>query len=427
MMDKGDVNIWYGIPPKALRALAEAVHALAEGLESSQIDLSNFEPQLAEQVKIYKELSTELETYGRQEAAYGQAAALLIEGKLEEAEQLIASDFEASAKQQAYKGYIYGKTKELLLKYQEAAKGYKHAVNTDGKNSTYHLYYANNENTLARYDEAIRHYEIALGIDTVSNGNEERIATLFNDLGEVWHSKGAYDKAIGYYERALPSGLKALGDQHPDVAVRYNNLGLAWHSKEAYGKAIGYYEKCQAIWELFFQPTHPYQQNTAQLLAMAANGEGTELFNNKQYQEALVYFQKALENAQKAQEVTLALYSIRNIGAAQQQLQQYEKGLEELNMGLELAAQLHQEVDRAVQEQLTSEQRNDPEIQAEIAVMKNMETVRLMRYHKVSCLKGLGRDKEADALAEQLWQEAVEADDTPLLEDLRGQGYDFGG
>lgn len=155
VMAKGDVNIWYGIPPKTLRVLAAQ-------LEKNKTDLGNFEVRLADQVKKYEELKTELETYASKEEIYQKAETLLAEGKLEEAEKLIESDYLASKKRQAYKGYVFGKTKELLLKYEEAALGYRDAVFLDKANTTYLLYYAHNEYTLAHYDEAIKHFEIAL-------------------------------------------------------------------------------------------------------------------------------------------------------------------------------------------------------------------------------------------------------------------------
>jgi tetratricopeptide (TPR) repeat protein len=179
VMASGDVNIWYGISPKALRALAAQ-------LEKNKTDLTQFETQLEEQVKRYEELKTELATYGSQEEIYRQAEALLEEGKLEEAEQLIEADFDASMKRQAYKGYIYGTTKALLLKYEEAAKGYLNAVQNDEGNSSYHLYYADNEKDLAHYDEAIKHYELALGIDSLKSENEKNVVSLLNKIGLSW-------------------------------------------------------------------------------------------------------------------------------------------------------------------------------------------------------------------------------------------------
>jgi hypothetical protein len=51
--------------------------------------------------------------------------------------------------------------------------------------------------------------------------------------------------------------------------------------------------------------------------------------------------------------------------------------------------------------------------------------IRHMKYHKVGCLKGLKRDKEADTLARQLWEECVKEGDTRNIEDLKKEGYDF--
>ncbi|HOY19462.1 MAG TPA: tetratricopeptide repeat protein [Haliscomenobacter sp.] len=684
VMAKGDVNIWYGIPPKALRALALQ-------LEKNKTDLSNFETKLSDQVKKYEELKTELETYGGKEEIYRKAEVLLAEGKLEEAEQLIETDYRASKKRQAYKGYVFGKAKELLQKYDEAAEGYRDAVFMDNSNSTYHLHYGYNEEVLAHYDEAIKHYEIALSIDSLKSGNESRTATLmtnlgtareskgeynkaieyfekalqiflktfgenhpnvatnynnlgaaweskgeyskaieyyekalqinvkasgenhpdlainynnlagawatkgeydkaieyfekalqiflkafgenhpnvatnhnnlgavwtlkgrydkaidyydkalqthvkalgedhpdvardYNNLGLVWTSKGEYDKAIGYFEKALKIGVKALGEDHPDVARDYNNLGGAWFSKKEYDKcigyfekalkidvkalgedhpnvareytnlggawkekeeydkcieyfekalqiflkafgenhpdvaknynnlggawsskreydkairyyekalqidlkalgedhpnvatryhnlgkvwslkgeydkAIGYYEKCQAIFDPFLPLTHPNQRITAQNLSSAANYRGMQLFSEKNYQEALTYFQKAFKNAQKASDDAFSLTCLNNMGSMQKHLKQYAEGLQSLDTGLQKAAE-----------------------------MKDLAIMRRMQYHKVGCLKGLNRNKEADALAKQLWQEGIESNDTRLLEDLRKEGYDFG-
>jgi tetratricopeptide (TPR) repeat protein len=57
-----------------------------------------------------------------------------------------------------------------------------------------------------------------LSIDTLSNDNDEKtvfVPFLFQLLGEAWTYKGEYDKAIGYYEKALQINLKVWGEQHP--------------------------------------------------------------------------------------------------------------------------------------------------------------------------------------------------------------------
>ena len=142
-----------------------------------------------------------------------------------------------------------------------------------------------------------------------------------------------------------------------------------------------------------------------------------QLSGKKEYTEALGYFQKALQNAQKAGDDALLLTCLNNIGSMQKFLKQYEGGLQSLDAGLQKSAQRNREIDQANKGQLTPQVLDNPEVQA---------TLRQMQYHKIGCLKGLKRKKEAKVLAKQLWKESIKANDTRLLEDLKKEGYDFG-
>ena len=43
--------------------------------------------------------------------------------------------------------------------------------------------------------------------------------TVWNNLGSAWYNLGQHEKAIEYYEKALASGLKTYGKEHPHVAT----------------------------------------------------------------------------------------------------------------------------------------------------------------------------------------------------------------
>jgi len=64
-----------------------------------------------------------------------------------------------------------------------------------------------------------------------------------NEAGLMANTLGRFDTAIKYFDSALVVDLKTYGPDHPDVATLWNNLGGAWHTKGEYGKAIEYYEK----------------------------------------------------------------------------------------------------------------------------------------------------------------------------------------
>ena len=278
---KGDVNIWYGIPPKALRALATQ-------LEKNKNDLSDFEAKLADQVKKYEELKIELGTYGLEEAVYPQVEILLEEGKLEEAEKLIESDYQISKKRQAYKAFIFGKTKSLLLKYEEAASGYRDAVLLDNDNLDYHFIYACNENQLARVDEAIKHYQIALNLNHEEPIDTFKEVILLNNLGTAWSEKGEFKKALTYFEKVQEIARIAFGEQHFMLTTTYNNLGETWSSMEEYDKAIEYFEKALELDLLKFD------ENKANI-AISYNNLGGALFAKGEYDKAIEYLEKSLE------------------------------------------------------------------------------------------------------------------------------------
>ncbi|NKB61359.1 MAG: tetratricopeptide repeat protein [Gammaproteobacteria bacterium] len=50
------------------------------------------------------------------------------------------------------------------------------------------------------------------------------VAIRRNNLGSAWYSKGEYDRAIEYYERALETFSQVLGSDHPSTKTVLNNL-----------------------------------------------------------------------------------------------------------------------------------------------------------------------------------------------------------
>ncbi len=82
-------------------------------------------------------------------------------------------------------------------------------------------------------------------------------SSYLNMAGLSYHILAHYNKAIEYYEKALKSDLKTLGEGHPKVAIRWNNLGEAWREKGEYDKAIEYYEKALSVLRVKLGNDHP--------------------------------------------------------------------------------------------------------------------------------------------------------------------------
>lgn len=320
-------------------------------------------------------------------------------------------------------------------------------------------------NSNEKYDRAIDFYQKALDIDSVSFGSKHPdVARDYNNLGSVWDSKEDYDKAIAFYEQALRIDTVALGYMHPRVALEFNNLGNAWVSKEEYDKAIACYQQSLNIDSTMFgnknldvardfnslgyvwnaignynRAIDSYQKSldifrglvgedsmniivTAQALAYAANAHGTKLFKEKEYAAAIPYFKIALENAEVAEDLSFSITCLNNIGSSNKNLGNFVDGLSALEKGIARGEELAQIIDEQLKA-YPAEQLNTPEVQDKIAELKNTPVILRMRYHKIGCLAGLSRNKEAEVLAKQVWKDAVAAKDMRTLDDLKKDGW----
>ncbi|MBU4343974.1 MAG: tetratricopeptide repeat protein [Desulfobacteraceae bacterium] len=139
------------------------------------------------------------------------------------------------------------------------------------------------------YDRAIEYYQKALEIGIKKLGPEHpSVATRYNNIGLAYNSKGEYDRAIEYLQKALKIDIKKLGPEHPNVAVVYNNIGEAYRSKGEYDRAIEYYQKSLKINLKKLGPEHPDT-------AINYNNIGSAYHYKGEYDRAIGYFQKALK------------------------------------------------------------------------------------------------------------------------------------
>ncbi len=81
-------------------------------------------------------------------------------------------------------------------------------------------------------------------------------------------AKDQYDKAMGYFEKALKSNLKTLGEDHPKVANSWNSLGSTWYAKGEYDKAIEYFEKALSVFRARLGNDHPHTKSVETNLSL---------------------------------------------------------------------------------------------------------------------------------------------------------------
>ena len=172
--------------------------------------------------------------------------------------------------------------------YQQALEAYLEAARLKPGNTKYLNSIGLAYLELANYNKAIGYFEKALALDTGAHGDRHpHIASWLNNLGEAWRELGNYQKAIGYYEKALAIFEKTYGKEHPQVAWVICNLGETFRLLGNYQKAIGYFEKALAIDRKTYGEEHPDVAEVWNNLGVAWDSLGN-------FQKAIRYYQKAL-------------------------------------------------------------------------------------------------------------------------------------
>jgi tetratricopeptide (TPR) repeat protein len=214
-----------------------------------------------------------------------EAADLYVKGKYREAKASMTRGYAAferlEVKDKAKRVEYLRVLSNISNKLQENDKTIEyatevaiHALTDDDRSFAYGLlglaYLSKGE-----YEKAIGYYEKALAISLKALGAEHPdVATTCNNIGTAYQHKGEYDKAIGYYEKSLAIYIKKLGAEHPEVGTTYNNIGLAYDSKGEYEKAIGYYGKSLEIRLKTLGAEHPDVGRSYNNLGGAYHGKG---------------------------------------------------------------------------------------------------------------------------------------------------------
>ena len=314
--------------------------ATAEELERLQAEIDR-SWDLAEQ---YVDEMTEhylLIDFDNKEKFDQEVSTYILAGELEKADSLIATrgDLnEANRKHRNAKAAMKNRDEDLAsrnyYKYQIASQRHERdsaaywleqRASLDRENVDWQVEAARYiEDFLGNYDRALNIYEPTLEYCKEHYGElHEKTATLYNNIGGVYYSKGQYDNALVYYNKAREIQEKVLDPQHPDLATTYNNIGMAYDNKGQYDNALEYLNKAREIREKVLDPLHPN-------LAATYNNIGLVYDNKGQYDNALEYYNKAREIKEKVLDPlhpSLAT-TYNNIGSVYYSKGQYDDALE---------------------------------------------------------------------------------------------------
>jgi CHAT domain-containing protein/tetratricopeptide (TPR) repeat protein len=146
-----------------------------------------------------------------------------------------------------------------------------------------------------KYDAAIPLAERALAIYEKALGSDHpQLAVTLDTLAGLYVAKGDYEKAESFYLRALAVFEKALGPDHPELAATLNNLAALYAAKGDYTKAEALYLRDLAITEKALGQDHPDLAATLNNLAALYATKGDYAKAEPLYLRDLAITEKAL-------------------------------------------------------------------------------------------------------------------------------------
>jgi tetratricopeptide (TPR) repeat protein len=196
---------------------------------------------------------------------YRQAMRLFLDGKIDEAlrvlnEVTLQRSLEiARRKKEEGEKEIEQVVQAFLLKgrlltaqfcFDEATMAYRAAVKAAPANFEANFHFAFFYQSLRRYPEAQKYYQICLEL-TRRNGNKEQIALTLNNLGNLHRAQNHLTEALGAHEEAL-STRRELATHNSDaylsdLAFTLNNLGNVYRDLNRLTEARKAYEEALII------------------------------------------------------------------------------------------------------------------------------------------------------------------------------------
>ena len=193
------------------------------------------------------------------------------------------------------------------------------------------VYYDDNESPIDKFE----FIPFAVSISDNINIENEKVATLNNNISLIYQDMGELGKALEYQKKALELTQEVLGDKHPSLATSYNNISMIYQDMGELGKALEYQKKALELKEEVLGDKHPS-------LATSYNNISTIYKDMGELEKALEYQKKALELQEEVlgdKHPNLAS-SYNNISTIYQNMGELEKALEYQKKALELTQEV---------------------------------------------------------------------------------------
>ncbi len=226
--------------------------------------------------------------------------------------------------------YDFGQLKESI-KYLEKALFIHKQIGCKSGEAWSHCHLGRSLLTVCQYNRAIEHFENALGIREITGDERKQLkGKVYNNIGEVNHTRGSYEEARRYYEKALGIS-KEIGNEI-EQAVSYNNLGVL------YQNCLGKLDDALVFHEKALEIRKRLRYRGAE--GMSYNNIGGVFQKRGENQQALKYYEKSLAVSKEIKDKRLEGLNLYFIGKVYGILGQYKKAIELHERALEIRSEI---------------------------------------------------------------------------------------
>ena len=135
---------------------------------------------------------------------------------------------------------------------------------------------------VAQYQRAFEIFERALKLAR----NDQEKADIYYQVGFALYNQGNAIESLDWYQRALSSYQRTVGENHQNTASIYNNIALAYSDMKDYENSLRFYHKAREIYERV--------KPNDLVLATCYNNIASDYENIKDFQRAIDYYNKSL-------------------------------------------------------------------------------------------------------------------------------------
>lgn len=220
-----------------------------------------------------------------------------------------------------------------LGKFEELERDIKDKLDKLGNQSNWyvgdlHKILADIYRLQAKYNDAIRHFNISLKI-AEKNNNLLQKRHAYDNLGNVYSSIGDNRKALQFFNKALALAEK-IGDIH-SLARTYGNIGIIHYLKGEYDIAEKYYKLYESTC---------YKIEDKEGLALVYNNFGNIYLDKNNLDKADEYFHKSIVYAKIVGDIALEGRVSGNLGDVEYRRKNYENARNYYQKDLDIAKKL---------------------------------------------------------------------------------------